>query len=281
MDLLTIYNYSPNDPHLYLLKMWLYQVSINNDTDCNVIVLSNRNEPKEIRDWHNHYNFNWQRLRPKRKQFYPVIKRLVHRFFMDLESHIITKKRLKVLNHHNVRFKLYHLTKWPRPFIFLDVDAILFAPISKLIEASNDKPFIAVDHQEVPNHTLGKEPYLNGGVQIVSKPGYFTYGDFTKQTEGLLCLGHEQALIYTHFKNVGYDYTHANIDYKWNACSGYNEVKKVEGKWVCVSNGTNILDDKLKSNSIPKGTSVMVNHYWDEFKPWKIDCPMYNEFKGF
>lgn len=278
MQILTIYNYSPNNPHFYLLKMWLHQVSINNDTRCNIVVLSERNEPNEIKNWHNQYKFQWQKLKPRSKQFYPIHKRLIHRFFGDIESYRKTKNRLKVLNHHNVRFKLYHLTKWPSPFVFLDVDAILFGPISKLVEASKDKPFIAVNHQEVPNHTLGKDPYLNGGVQIVSEPGYFSYKDFTNQTEELHCPGHEQALIYTHFKNIGYDYTHPAVDYKWNSCSGYNEVKKVNGKWLCLSTGINALDANLKSNTIPKGSNIMINHYWDEFKPWKLDCPMYNAF---
>ena len=278
MDLLTVYNYPTADPHFYLLKMWLCQVNFYNDSNCKVVILSENNEPLQVKELHNLYSFEWKKLKPKRKNYYPILLRLQHRFKGNIDAYRKMKLRLRVINHHNVRFKLYHLTKWSRPFIFLDVDAILFGPISKLVEASRDKPFIAVNHQELPKHTIGKEAYLNGGVQIVSQPGYFTFEDFTRQTDNLLCIGHEQALIYTHFKNVGYDYTHPEIDYKWNSCSGYNKLKKVGDKWVCVSNGTNILDDNLKSNTIPKGTLIMVNHYWDEFKPWKIDCPMYKEF---
>jgi hypothetical protein len=281
MEVLTIYNYPKNDPHFYLLKMWLHQVNFYNDSNCRVLVLSENHEPLEVKDLHKVYSFEWKKLAPKKTINYPILKRIVHKLTGNRTAYRKMNSRLKVINHHNVRFKLYHLTKWPRPFIFLDVDAIIFGPISSLVQASSIKPFIAVNHQEIPKHTIGKEPYLNGGVQIVSQPGYFTFEDFTRQTDNLLCIGHEQALIYTHFKNVRYDYTHPEIDYKWNACSGYNKLKKVDDKWVCVSNGTNILDDNLKSNSIPKGTSIMVNHYWDEFKPWKIDCPMYNEFKGF
>jgi lipopolysaccharide biosynthesis glycosyltransferase len=280
LEILTIYNYPPADYHLVLLRMWLHQVAINNDAGCKVIVLSEQQEPENIKEWHSEYLFTWQRLKSKRKQCYPIFKRMVLRFSSDIVSYRKTKTRLNVINHHNVRFKLYHLTKWPRPFIFLDVDAILFGPISKLVEASKDKPFIVVNHQDIPKHTEGKKPYLNGGVQIVSQPSFFTYEDFTKQTEGLICPGHEQALIYTHFRNIGYDYTHTIIDYKWNSCSGYNEVKKVEGKWVCISKGSNVLDSDLKSNTIPKGVNIMINHYWDEFKPWKIACPMYKEFIG-
>lgn len=277
-NILTIYNYSPGDPHLGLLKMWLHQVHIFNDSGCEVLVLSKLREPQEVKEWHNFYQFTWKRLKPRRKQFYPILKRITDRFHSDTESCKKLKNRLKVLNHHNVRFKLFHLTRWPNPFIFLDVDAILFGSISKLIEASKDKPFIAVNHEEIPNHTEGKKPYLNGGVQIVSQPGYFSYEDFTKQTDALLCSGHEQALIYTHFTNRGYDYTHRDVDYRWNSCSGYNEIKNVNGKWVCLARGSNALDSVLKSNTISEGSYIMINHYWDEFKPWKIDCPMYREF---
>jgi len=260
--------------------MWLHQVNLYNDSDCKVLVLSENNEPLEVIELHKLYSFEWIKLAPKKIRPYPVLKRIVHKLTGNIHAYRKIKSRLKLIDHHNVRFKLYHLAKWPRPFIFLDVDAILFGPISKLVQASSSKPFIAVNHQEIPKHTNGREAYLNGGVQIVSQPGYFSFEDFTRQTDNLLCVGHEQALIYTHFKNVGYDYTHPDIDYKWNSCSGYNELKKFDDKWVCVSNGTNILDDNLKSNTIPEGTRIMVNHYWDEFKPWKIECPMYKEFSS-
>jgi lipopolysaccharide biosynthesis glycosyltransferase len=85
-------------------------------------------------------------------------------------------------------------------------------------------------------------------------------------------------LVYTHFINIDYDYTHPAVDYKWNACSGYNEVKEIEGRWFCFSTGINALDSNLVSTTIPPGTEIMINHYWDEFKPWKINCPMYREF---
>ena len=259
--------------------MWLHQVSLYNDSDCRVVVISEVMEPEEIKEWHNLYQFSWQRLKSKRKQYYPLLKRLIHRFSGDIESYRITKTRLKVLNHHNVRFKLYHLSKWPNPFIFLDVDAILFGPISELVKASVLKPFIAVNHQEIPKHTEGKPPYLNGGVQIVSQPGYFTFEDFSKDTDSLFCPGHEQALIYTTFKNLNYDYTHPKIGFEWNACSGFNEVVKQEdGSWKCYSRGYLINDETKKTDSIPAGVEILVNHYWDEFKPWKVNCPMYEEF---
>jgi lipopolysaccharide biosynthesis glycosyltransferase len=280
LEILTIYNYHNDDPHFHLLKMWLTQISVNNDYSLAIKVLSDKVEPKEVVGWHKFLDFHWIVLKPNKLKRLPITLRVLNRLTKDLELHRKIKNKIKVLNHHNVRFKLFHLSKWPDPFIFLDVDAILFGPISELVEASKNKPFIAINHQRIPKHTEGKEEYLNGGVQIVSRPGYFTFEDFTKQTDNLLCSGHEQALIYTHFRNIGYDYTHPVIDYKWNSCSGYNEVKKVDGKWVCISRGINALDSDLKSNTIPEGSYIMINHYWDEFKPWKVNCPMYEEFQN-
>lgn len=258
--------------------MWLYQVSIFNDKNLNIKVLSTFVEPREIIVLHEKYKFEWIILKPKGIKKFSLFKKFFNKLSGDLESYRKSQKRLKILNHHNVRYKLFHLSNWPEPFIFLDVDAILFSPISELVKASKSKPFIAINHQRIPKHTEGKEEYLNGGVQIVSQPGFFSFEDFTKQTDNLLCPGHEQALIYTYFKNIGYDYTHPEIDYKWNSCSGYNELIKVDGNWKCFSKGVNFLDSNLVSNTIPTGTEIKINHYWDEFKPWKIDCPMYKEF---
>ena len=279
MDCLTIYNYSVNDPHFTLLKIWLFQVTLNNDAKCIIKVLSNRAEPEEIRTLHQYYDFQWIKLEAKAEYKTNFFKRLKNSILRDSFSYQMEKIKSRVLNHHNVRFKLYNLTKWQNPFIFLDVDAIIFGPISVLVEAAKSKPFIAINHQQIPKHTLGMPEYLNGGVQIVSQPGFFKFEEFIKQTNGLLCPGHEQALIFTHFRNVGYDYRHTSIGYEWNACSGYNELKKVNGKWQCFSSGVNVLNPYLKSETIPKGKLILLNHYWDEFKPWKINCPMYNEFK--
>ena len=260
--------------------MWLNQISIYNDLKLKVIVLSESLEPDEVKILHKDYIFEWIQLVPKEKSKTPLTIRLRNKITRNIKAYQSERNKLKVLNHHNVRFKLFHLTKWPKPFIFLDVDAILFSTLSELVKASSSKPFIAINHQRIPKHTEGKEVYLNGGVQIVSQPGFFSFEDFTKQTDNLLCPGHEQALIYTYFNNIGYDYTHPEIDYKWNSCSGYNELIKVDGKWKCFSKGVNVLDSNLESETIPAGIEIKINHYWDEFKPWKIDCPMYKEFES-
>ena len=33
------------------------------------------------------------------------------------------------------------------------------------------------------------------------------------------------------------------------------------------------------SLSIPRGKEIAINHYWDKFKPWRLNCDMYEEFR--
>lgn len=253
-DIITVFNYKWYDKHYILLRMWLHQVSQYNDANLNIKILSEQGEPKNVSRLHRLYNFEWIVLPPRKL----------------LGS--------KLLDHHNIRFKMWNLSRWSNPFVMLDVDAIPFSPLSKLVEASKDKPWIAINHQDIPKHTQNREPFLNGGVQIVSDPGAFTYEQFTSDYGTLLCPGAEQALIFTHFRKIGYDYSHPAISYQWNACAGYTRVSKMNDTWVCVSSEQCITNPDYKSSSIPDGQLVSINHYWDEFKPWKIDCPMYDTF---
>jgi hypothetical protein len=189
------------------------------------------------------------------------------------------RKRKKLLNHRNVSFKMWNLTQWKFPFIFLGVDAIVFNNLSHFVKFSVDKPFIVIYHQDIPNHTQGKEAFVNGGVQIVSNPQYFNFEQYTQVTKNLLCPGAEQALMFTTFKNANYDYSHPQIGHIWNSCSGYNRVSNTKGLWECYGEGHLKSDPNKVSNSIPVGTKIAINHYWDEFKPWKVYCDMYEEFR--
>lgn len=253
-DIITVFNYDWHDRHFVLLRMWLHQVSLHNDINLSVKILSEYSEPKNAKRLHNLYNFEW----------------------ITLASRELLGDKL--LDHHNIRFKMWNLSRWTNPYIMLDVDAIPFSPLSKLVEASKDKPWIAINHQDIPKHTQNREPFLNGGVQIVSDPQAFTYQQFTSDYGKLLCPGAEQALIYTYLKKIGYDYTHPEISYHCNACAGYTRVSKSDDGWVCMSSEQCITNPEYKSSSIPDGQPVSINHYWDEFKPWKIDCPMYESF---
>ena len=47
-------------------------------------------------------------------------------------------------------------------------------------------------------------------------------------------------------------------------------VTKVDGKW-----SGKFIDP---SGNEDLNYKVFINHYWDEFKPWIINCPIYNSF---
>ena len=279
LDIITIYNYEPFDKHLVFLRMWLHQVSLYNDAKLKVKVLSLHNEPRMVGRWHQFYPFEWVKLGQRKDLRISRLRRLQMRFNKEFAEYSKLRKRNKVLNHHNVAFKMWNLTQWKTPFIFLDVDAIVFENLSHLVNNALDKPFIGINHQNIPGHTEGTEPFINGGVQIVSNPKYFTFEQYTQVTENLYCRGAEQALMFTTFINANYDYTHPQIGHIWNSCSGYNRVSKINNRWVCFSEGVLKNDIMKVSLSIPRGKEIAINHYWDKFKPWRLNCDMYEEFR--
>jgi hypothetical protein len=245
-----------------------------------ILVFSNSPEPPQVTKWHSLYKFKWIELKYRKKYRTTIFQKIKIKLFRNIHLYRTNKNKFKILNHQNIRFKMWNLTKLEFPFIFLDIDAIVFKPLIEILPYIIDKPFIAVNHQNIPNHTQKNEPFLNGGVQLVSKPGVFTYQMFTEQLEPLYCPGAEQALMFTTFKNLNYDYTHPQIGYEWNSCAGFNYVVKQEdGSWKCFSRGHLQNDPTQKSDSIPAGVEIAINHYWDEFKPWKVYCPMYEEFR--
>lgn len=166
---------------------------------------------------------------------------------------------------HNIGFKLYNLCKETEPFIFVDADAIIFSDLDPLVEASKDKPFICVDHQQVPNHSaVIPYKFLNSGVQIVSDPSFLNYEDIYRtllEDKRFACPGTDQAMLFGHFKRIGYDYTHKKVGFEWNSCAGYSIVR--EGELVC--------------EGLDYPHPVYINHYWHEFKPWIMNCYMWNQ----
>jgi len=35
---------------------------------------------------------------------------------------------------------------------------------------------------------------------------------------------------------------------------------------------------RARTHSLPENYDVHVMHYWKQFKPWAIDCPLYNSY---
>jgi hypothetical protein len=194
-----------------------------------------------------------------------------------IKDGIIYEKKNKVTLHfsfppdidkkarHNIGFKLYNLCTEKDPFIFIDADAILFSKVNTLLEASKDKPFICVDHQQVPNHSaLIPFKFLNSGVQVVGDPSFLDFQSLMKRFAsdgGFACPGTDQAILFSYCKKLGYDYTHKKVGFEWNSCAGYTLIGETGEPY---------------SNGLNYEHPVYINHYWHEFKPWLINCPFWN-----
>lgn len=179
-------------------------------------------------------------------------------------------------NHHNVNYKMYNLTRIDQPFIFLDADIFCFSSLEHLWSLKDDQPFIAINHQYIPGHTTPDFKFLNGGVQVVGDPDWYVYSNFRnayqKCSGRLACKGFEQAHIFTYCIQAGYDYTHPEVGYGWNSCAKYGVVQIDDDMYNCTYNAPS--DDPE-----PDGYDVKLNHYWWDFKPWQIDCPVWNSYE--
>jgi hypothetical protein len=184
--------------------------------------------------------------------------------------------------HFNLRFKLANLAKLDFPFLFLDADMIVLSDLNYLWERRKAKPWIGIDHQVVPTDVrTQRSPFLNSGLQMVSDPAFYdlraildvqnaafplSKHEEIDATIMFPCPGRDQAVLFRYFRTIGYDYTHPEIGMGWNHCAGVTEVYREQGAW------------KARSRDLPEDYEVHVVHYWDQFKPWKIDCPIYRSY---
>ena len=56
---------------------------------------------------------------------------------------------------------------------------------------------------------------------------------------------------------------HPEIGPAWNSCAGMTEVDRVGDNWAATA----------------EGYDVKLIHYWSQFKPWAIDCPIYASYE--
>ena len=228
MKIITIFNFPNQDNYNNLCRWWLSQCIKNSELDIEI--------------WHrdsiNHLELSDDRIK--------LIEKSEIEISRFLKSNLISDKA-----QHNIGFKLYNLCQESEPFIFIDADAILLKDITPLINASKDKPFIAINHQDIPGHT-SHIPYrfLNSGVQICSDPSILDFDQIVKIQnlyDNFIVPGTDQSMIWTYFKHMKYDYTHPKIDWRWNNCAGLD--KNLDG--------------------------IAINHYWYNFKPWNIKCKLW------
>jgi len=184
--------------------------------------------------------------------------------------------------HFNLQFKLPNLADLEYPFLYLDADMVVLSDLSYLWERRTAKPWIGVNHQYIPSlPRTQRPPFLNSGLQLVSDPAFYNLDAILAAQNALAPLsrhreipkdemfatpGLDQAVLFRYFQSIGYDYTHPEIGCGWNSCAGVTRVWREYGVW------------RARTHSLPENYPVHIIHYWKQFKPWAIGCPVYNSY---
>jgi hypothetical protein len=174
----------------------------------------------------------------------------------------------------NIKNKLYDLCNLDFDFIYLDSDMYINADLNFIWEKRKDKPFISTMHQrDIKGHTEEKNNFMNSGLQIVSDPSFLDYDNLydlaVKMNFKFDNPGTDQALLDSYCRQLGYNFTHPDVGCEWNSCAGYGVVD-IDDEYN--------FDIRYKNKDIEY--PVKINHYWDEFKPWVINCPIFKFYKG-
>jgi hypothetical protein len=187
--------------------------------------------------------------------------------------------------HFNLRFKLPNLASLTFPFLYLDADIVVLSDLNYLWQRRHAKPYVAIDHQRIPSDPrTHRPPFLNAGLQLVSDPSFYDLDAILAAQNDVVPLnkfrevrkadmftgpGHDQAVLHRYFTSIGYDYTHAEIGPGWNSCAGITDVRNGDGVW------------KARTLTLADNHAVHIIHYWDQFKPWLINCPIYQSYARF
>jgi hypothetical protein len=184
--------------------------------------------------------------------------------------------------HFNLRFKLANLASLTFPYLYLDADTVVLSDLNYLWQRRESKPWIGIDHQVVPAAPrTHRSPFLNSGLQLVSDPAFYDLRAIlaaqnavvplsrhkeVPKDEMFACPGHDQAVLFRYFRTIGYDYRHPEIGPGWNSCAGATEMHWEEDRW------------KARTRGLSPDYDVHMMHYWSQFKPWVIDCPIFRSY---
>ena len=184
--------------------------------------------------------------------------------------------------HFNLRFKLSNLASLTFPFLYLDTDMVVLSDLNYLWQRRKDKPWVGVNHQVIPfDPRTQRTLFLNSGLQLVSDPSFYDLRAILDAQNAVVplskhqeidpvdmfpCPGRDQAVLFRYFRTIGYDYTHAEIGSGWNCCAGVTELRSEPGGW------------RGHSRFLEVNHDVQIVHYWDQFKPWKIKCPIFASY---
>jgi hypothetical protein len=185
-------------------------------------------------------------------------------------------------DHFNLRFKLPNLAALDFPFLYLDADMVVLDDLRYAWDRLGDKPWVGIDHQWVPSDArTHRSPFLNSGFQLVSDPAFYDLEAILAAQNAVIplvrrtevpksvmfpCPGFDQAVLFRYFRSIGYDYTHPEIGPEWNSCAGVTAVRSEGGRWVARTRG--LMPDH----------DVNIIHYWSQFKPWAIGCPIFASY---
>lgn len=174
----------------------------------------------------------------------------------------------------NIKYKLFYLANLTFDFIYLDCDMYILSDLSYLWDRRKDKPFISTWHQpNIPKHTDNTHQFMNSGLQIVSDNSFYNLDKMIdlgyRMNFKFKVKGTDQALLHHYFEEINYDYRHKDIGTDWNSCAGY-AIVNIDSDLYC----------KARYQRYPDFYDVRINHYWNEFKPWLINCPIFNLYKN-
>lgn len=247
MDIVTVFNYPNKIEYNVMCCAWIMQ--IRKYTQNRIIILSKNNPHKIILEFTKIMNYK-NIIFSKKNQTNEI----------DFSNHPDNIKAT-----HNINFKMFNLCSLKEPFIFIDADAFLINEISTLEKEFTSKPMIAINHQKIPGQTDHlKEKVLNSGVMLVSDPNFLSWKELIKifkRDRRFIWPGTDQSLINSFCKENNYDYTHPNVGFEWNSWAKYT-----------VWEGS-----KAFCKGLQYEHPVYINHYWNNQKPWNINCPIYKK----
>lgn len=248
MKLVTIMNYPDTINENIMCITWMKKTRELFPKDFTIDVLYENKISKLIQKYAELYNINLVKLNKTDE--------------INFSNH---PDRIKAT--HNVNFKLYNLCKIEESFIFIDADAFILESAETILDASKDQDFIAINHQKIPGQTdMLNYPVLNSGVMIVKNTNLFNWKLFKKilfRDQRFVHPGTDQSLINSRFKEANIDYTHPNVGFEWNSWSKYTV-------WE---------DNNAFCKGLEKDHPVFINHYWNQAKPWNVNCPIFNSTK--
>jgi len=183
-------------------------------------------------------------------------------------------------------YKLFVLCTRPSRYIFADIDAIIVDPqsIGELLDAADEQPFIAVDHQTIDGHTAQFPfKFLNAGVLAVSDPGFLKLEDVMRVANTKWCPGEDdQIRLWNLCLERGYTYTHPRIGHAWNACGAFKADYVGSAAPAAAATLTDLefgaaVATWTRGLPVPSENNVNVRvlHYWYLYKPWHVPCGIY------